>query len=205
MPPHPGSQAFRRGLTIVRRSLRRQVLEELEDGETKGDQGRGGADPRHRRSFVGQACAFHGESSGRVHRLICHRSSSTLSPCGGKPSAVRATQVASVWEDPVADNNRDRSASHDAGPAARRRSGFRDSVGAHGDSGTHGRSAQGRNWRIRSSPSRGRPRPSRLLVVNQSVPSGAATTVRKRPYCPTNSGAGVPSEPSAPTGIWKSR
>ena len=59
----------------------------------------------------------------------------------------------------------------------------------------------GRNCRIRSSPSRGLPRPSRLLVVNHSVPSGAAITVRRRPYCPTNSGAGPPSEPSAPTGI----
>jgi len=38
-----------------------------------------------------------------------------------------------------------------------------------------------------------------LLVVNHSVPSGAATTVRSRPYRPTNSGAGSANEPSAPT------
>jgi len=34
---------------------------------------------------------------------------------------------------------------------------------------------------IRSSPSRGDPRPSRLDVATHSVPSGAATTVRMRP------------------------
>ena len=60
--------------------------------------------------------------------------------------------------------------------------------------------AQGRNCRTRSSPSRGLPRPSRLLVVNHSAPSGAATTVRSRPYCPTNSGTGSATEPSEPTG-----
>ena len=34
---------------------------------------------------------------------------------------------------------------------------------------------------IRSSPERGEPRPSRLDVATQSVPSGAAATVRIRP------------------------
>jgi hypothetical protein len=58
--------------------LRRQVLEELEDGESEGDQGRTGANPRHQRSFVGQPCAFHGKSSGRVKRLIGHGPSSTV-------------------------------------------------------------------------------------------------------------------------------
>jgi hypothetical protein len=35
--------------------------------------------------------------------------------------------------------------------------------------------------RILSSPGRGLPRPSRLLVVHQSEPSGARTTSRNRP------------------------
>jgi hypothetical protein len=58
--------------------VRRQVLEELEDGQTESDQGRTGADPRHQRSFVGQAWAFHGKSSGRIKRLIGHEPSSTF-------------------------------------------------------------------------------------------------------------------------------
>jgi hypothetical protein len=57
--------------------LRSQVLEELEDGESEGDQGRTGANPRHQRSFVGQPCAFHGKSGGRVKRLIGHEPTST--------------------------------------------------------------------------------------------------------------------------------
>src|SRR5262245_27902583 len=46
---------------------------------------------------------------------------------------------------------------------------------------------------MRSSPSRGEPRPSRLDVVTHSVPSGAAATVRMRPS-PVSIRAGLPTE-----------
>ena len=44
-------------------------------------------------------------------------------------------------------------------------------------------------------------RPSRLLVVNHSCPSGVATTVRSRPYSPSYIASGLPVAPSACTGI----
>src|SRR4051794_37557998 len=62
-----------------------------------------------------------------------------------------------------------------------------------------------RTSRMRSSPAAGSPRPSRLLVVSQRFPSGAATTVRTRPYLPTNQSFGRPVPPSAVTGTCQSR
>ena len=44
-----------------------------------------------------------------------------------------------------------------------------------------GQRSHTRTAMMRSSPSRGEPRPSRLDVVTHSVPSGAAATVRIRP------------------------
>ena len=49
-------------------------------------------------------------------------------------------------------------------------------INTDGPENSHTRTAM-----IRSSPSRGEPRPSRLDVATHSVPSGAATTVRMRP------------------------
>ena len=48
----------------------------------------------------------------------------------------------------------------------------------------------GLTTRIWSSSSEGSPRPSRLLVVTQRLPSGAVTTVRIRPYSPTKYASG---------------
>jgi inner membrane transporter RhtA len=56
----------------------------------------------------------------------------------------------------------------------------------------------------RSSSSDGEPRPSRLLVVSQSAPSGPSATVRMRPNSPSSSASGSPSRfPS--TGMRQSR
>ena len=48
----------------------------------------------------------------------------------------------------------------------------------------------------RSSSSSGSPRPSRLLVVIHSEPSGATWTLRRRPYCPSSAASGS-AEPVA--------
>ena len=67
------------------------------------------------------------------------------------------------------------------GPAARRLTGVVEPVVEPvGEPGLLGSTS-----RIRSSPGRGSPRPSRLLVLTHSRPSGAAATVRIRPYLPT--------------------
>jgi len=47
--------------------------------------------------------------------------------------------------------------------------------------GVDGLAPSGGKRRIRSSTAAGVPRPSRLLVVTQSEPSGARSTVRSRP------------------------
>jgi inner membrane transporter RhtA len=56
----------------------------------------------------------------------------------------------------------------------------------------------------RSSSSEGSPRPSRLLVVSQSAPSGPSATVRMRPKSPSSSASGSPSA-SPSTGMRHSR
>jgi hypothetical protein len=45
------------------------ILEKLVDRETEGDRRRRGADPRHQRSFVSQACAFRRARSAVDGRL----------------------------------------------------------------------------------------------------------------------------------------
>src|SRR5688572_27331254 len=57
---------------------------------------------------------------------------------------------------------------------------------------------------MRSSSAVGEPRPSWLLVVTHSEPSGAVTTVRSRPNWPWSRARGLPS-PEAVRGIVQSR
>jgi len=56
-----------------------------------------------------------------------------------------------------------------------------------------------------SSSGPGLPRPSRLLVVNHSEPSGARTTSRSLPYSPVKCATGVPSAPVSSSGTCHSR
>src|SRR6266545_6782031 len=55
--------------------------------------------------------------------------------------------------------------------------------------------------RMRSSPSRGSARPSVLEVVSHREPSGAATTVRRRPNSPMKKACGSPVRRPPETGI----
>ena len=56
-----------------------------------------------------------------------------------------------------------------------------------------------------SSSGPGFPRPSRLLVVNHTEPSGARTTSRSLPYSPMKCATGVPSAPLRSSGTCHSR
>ena len=66
-------------------------------------------------------------------------------------------------------------------------------------------SAAGRITRILSSSGPGSLRPSRLLVVTHSEPSGARTTARSRPNSPVKCAVGVPTAPVRSSGTCQSR